>query len=39
VAKALPRVADELGILTGRAVEAPPAEQIYRRDLTTAWAP
>jgi hypothetical protein len=31
-------VARELEIITGRAVEVPPAEQIYRRDLTAAWA-
>ena len=32
VAAALPRVADELRILTGRVVEVPPADEIYRRD-------
>jgi NitT/TauT family transport system substrate-binding protein len=37
VAKALPRVAQELAVITGRAVEVPPAEQIYRPDLTAAW--
>jgi NitT/TauT family transport system substrate-binding protein len=39
VAKALTRVADELAIITGRAVDVPPGEEIYRSDLTTAWAP
>jgi hypothetical protein len=38
VARALALVAQELAIITGRAVEVPPAEQIYRRDLTAAWA-
>jgi hypothetical protein len=38
VARALPLVAEELRILTGRAVDVPPAEEIYRRDLTAAWA-
>jgi ABC-type nitrate/sulfonate/bicarbonate transport system substrate-binding protein len=39
VAMALPRVAEELRILTGRAVDLPPAEEIYRRDLTATWTP
>jgi ABC-type nitrate/sulfonate/bicarbonate transport system substrate-binding protein len=39
VARALSLVAQELEIITGRAVEVPPAEQIYRRDLTASWAP
>ena len=39
VAKALALVADELRIITGRAVDVPPAEEIYRSDLTAAWAP
>ena len=39
VARALPLVAEELRIITGRAVEVPPAEEIYRSDLTAAWAP
>jgi ABC-type nitrate/sulfonate/bicarbonate transport system substrate-binding protein len=38
VATALPRVADELRIITGRAVDLPPGEEIYRGDLTAAWA-
>jgi ABC-type nitrate/sulfonate/bicarbonate transport system substrate-binding protein len=37
VARALPRVAAELEILTGSAVTVPPADEIYRRDLTAAW--
>jgi NitT/TauT family transport system substrate-binding protein len=37
VARALPLVAEELRIITGRAVDAPPAEEIYRSDLTAAW--
>ena len=32
VAAALPRVAEELRIITGRAVDVPPAHEIYRRD-------
>jgi hypothetical protein len=32
-------VAEELRIITGRAVDIPPAEQIYRGDLTAAWTP
>jgi ABC-type nitrate/sulfonate/bicarbonate transport system substrate-binding protein len=32
VAAALPRVAHELGILTGRTVDVPPAQDIYPRD-------
>jgi ABC-type nitrate/sulfonate/bicarbonate transport system substrate-binding protein len=32
VAAALPRVAQELRILTGRTVDVPPADEIYRRD-------
>jgi NitT/TauT family transport system substrate-binding protein len=39
VARALPLVAQELAIITGRAVELPTAEEIYRSDLTAAWAP
>src|SRR3954452_8578794 len=39
VAKALALVAEELRIITGRAVDIPPAAQIYRSDLTTAWTP
>ena len=39
VARALPLVAEELRIITGRSVEPPPAEEIYRSDLTAAWAP
>ena len=39
VAKALPLVADELRIITGHPVDVPPADQIYRADLTTAWTP
>ena len=34
VARALPLVAEELRIITGRAVDVPPAEEIYRSDLT-----
>jgi len=37
VASALPLVAEELRIITGRVVDAPPAEEIYRSDLTAAW--
>jgi ABC-type nitrate/sulfonate/bicarbonate transport system substrate-binding protein len=39
VTRALPLVAEELRIITGRAVEVPPAEEIYRSDLTAAWSP
>src|SRR3954466_10189632 len=39
VGRALPLVAQELRIITGRAVDAPPAEEIYRSDLTAAWTP
>jgi NitT/TauT family transport system substrate-binding protein len=39
VATALPLVEEELRIITGRAVDVPPAEEIYRSDLTTDWAP
>jgi NitT/TauT family transport system substrate-binding protein len=39
VAKALALVAEELRIITGHAVDVPPAEQIYRSDLTAAWTP
>jgi len=39
VARALGLVAHELEIITGRAVEVPPAEDIYRSDLTAAWTP
>jgi NitT/TauT family transport system substrate-binding protein len=39
VARALPLVAEELRIITGRAVDLPAAEEIYRSDLTAAWAP
>jgi ABC-type nitrate/sulfonate/bicarbonate transport system substrate-binding protein len=39
VARALPLVAEELRIITGRAVDVPPAAEIYRADLTAAWAP
>jgi NitT/TauT family transport system substrate-binding protein len=39
VARALPLVAEELRIITGRAVDLPPAEEIYRSDLTAAWTP
>jgi hypothetical protein len=31
------RLAEELRIITGRVVNAPPAEEIYRSDLTAAW--
>jgi hypothetical protein len=30
-------VAEELLIITGRVVEVPRAEEIYRSDLTAAW--
>jgi NitT/TauT family transport system substrate-binding protein len=39
VSRALGLVAEELRIVTGRAVDVPPAEEIYRSDLTAAWAP
>jgi ABC-type nitrate/sulfonate/bicarbonate transport system substrate-binding protein len=39
VARALPLVAQELRIITGRTVAVPPAEEVYRSDLTTAWSP
>jgi NitT/TauT family transport system substrate-binding protein len=39
VARALRLVAEELRIITGRAVDARPADEIYRSDLTAAWAP
>jgi ABC-type nitrate/sulfonate/bicarbonate transport system substrate-binding protein len=39
VARALPRIADELEIITGRTVDVPPAGEIYRADLTAAWTP
>ena len=39
VARALPLVAEELRIITGRAVDVPPAGEIYRSDLTAAWTP
>ena len=39
VARALPLVAEELRITTGRVLNVPPAEQIYRADLTAAWTP
>jgi ABC-type nitrate/sulfonate/bicarbonate transport system substrate-binding protein len=39
VARALPLVAEELRIITGRAVEVPRAQEIYRSDLTAAWTP
>jgi hypothetical protein len=39
VATALPLAAGELRIITGRAVAVPPAEEIYRSDLTAGWAP
>jgi len=39
VARALPLVAEELRIITGRVVDVPPAEEIYRSDLTAAWTP
>jgi ABC-type nitrate/sulfonate/bicarbonate transport system substrate-binding protein len=39
VARALGLVAQELRIITGRAVDAPPGEEIYRSDLTADWAP
>jgi ABC-type nitrate/sulfonate/bicarbonate transport system substrate-binding protein len=39
VARALRLVAQELRIITGRVVDVPPAEEIYRSDLTAAWMP
>jgi ABC-type nitrate/sulfonate/bicarbonate transport system substrate-binding protein len=39
VARALRLVAEELRIITGRVVDVPPAEQVYRADLTAAWTP
>jgi ABC-type nitrate/sulfonate/bicarbonate transport system substrate-binding protein len=39
VGRALPLVAEELRIITGRAVDVPAAEEIYRSDLTAAWTP
>jgi NitT/TauT family transport system substrate-binding protein len=39
VGRALPLVADELRIITGHAVDVPRAEEIYRSELTAAWAP
>src|SRR5215207_3809717 len=39
VATALPLVAEELRTITGRTVDVPPAEEIYRSDLTAGWAP
>jgi hypothetical protein len=39
VARALPLVADELRNITGRVVDVPPAEEIYRSDPTAAWTP
>jgi ABC-type nitrate/sulfonate/bicarbonate transport system substrate-binding protein len=39
VARALRLVAEELRIITGHAVDVPPAEEIYRSDLTAAWTP
>ena len=39
VARALPLVTEELRIITGHVVDAPPAEEIYRPDLTAAWMP
>jgi len=39
VARALPLVAEELRIITGQVVDVPPAEEIYRSDLTAAWSP
>jgi NitT/TauT family transport system substrate-binding protein len=39
VARALPLVAQELRIITGHAVDVPPADEIYRSELTAAWAP
>jgi NitT/TauT family transport system substrate-binding protein len=39
VARALALVAQELRIITGQPVDVPPAEEIYRSELTAAWAP
>src|SRR5689334_7329849 len=39
VARALELVSEELRIITGRAVDVPPAREIYRSDLTAAWTP
>ena len=39
VARALALVAEELRIITGQAVDVPPAADIYRSELTAAWAP
>jgi NitT/TauT family transport system substrate-binding protein len=39
VARALSLVAEELRIITGRAVDVPAAAEIYRSDLTAAWTP
>jgi hypothetical protein len=39
VATALPLVAEELRTITGRAVDVPPTEEIYRSDLTAGRAP
>ena len=39
VARALGLVAEELRIITGRVMDVPPAEEIYRSDLTAAWTP
>jgi hypothetical protein len=39
VATALPLVAEELRVVTGHAVDVPPADRIYRADLTAAWTP
>src|SRR4051794_7075604 len=39
VARALPLVADELRIITGHAVDVVPGGEIYRSELTSAWAP
>jgi hypothetical protein len=39
VSRALPLVAEELRIITRRAVDVPPADEIYRSDLTAVWAP
>ena len=39
VATALPLVAEGVRIVTGRAVDVPPGDAIYRSDLTAAWMP
>jgi ABC-type nitrate/sulfonate/bicarbonate transport system substrate-binding protein len=39
VARALRLLAEELRIITGRAVDVPPAAEIYRSDLIAAWTP